>query len=264
MARNASGTHSLPTGNPVVTGTSVSSTVQNATMSDISTEITDSLSRSGKGGMTAPLRCADGAVSAPAHSYTSETNSGFYRAGASDVRLSIAGTDRYKQTATGATFTGTLTSTGAIAGASSGVAPAVYGVHSGTGDGVYGDANGTTGAAIYGNGGVKGVGKSGGPAVVGQGAANGNGGQFSGNGIGIGAVCTGGATGAGVDCTGGSTSGPGVIATAGGAGAPATGAIRLTPQAAPSAPVNGDMWIDSTAHTIHVRINGVTKTITIT
>lgn len=55
MARNSSGTHSLPTGNPVVTGTPVSSVTHNDTMSDISAEITDSLSRTGKGAMQANL-----------------------------------------------------------------------------------------------------------------------------------------------------------------------------------------------------------------
>lgn len=40
--------------------------------------------------------------------------------------------------------------------------------------------------------------------------------------------------------------------------------LCMVPGTAPSSPVNGDMWIDSTAHTIHVRINGVTKTFTLT
>ena len=44
MARNASGTYSLPTGNPVVTGTSISSTVHNNTNTDMATEITNSIS----------------------------------------------------------------------------------------------------------------------------------------------------------------------------------------------------------------------------
>lgn len=49
-------------------------------------------------------------------------------------------------------------------------------------------------------------------------------------------------------------------------GASTTGraGLRVVPGPAPSSPNNGDMWIDSTAHTIHVRINGVTKTFTLT
>lgn len=40
--------------------------------------------------------------------------------------------------------------------------------------------------------------------------------------------------------------------------------LRVVPGAAPSSPNNGDIWVDSTAHTMHVRINGVTKSIDLT
>lgn len=40
--------------------------------------------------------------------------------------------------------------------------------------------------------------------------------------------------------------------------------LCLNPGAAPTSPVNGDIWIDSTAHTMHVRINGVTRSINLT
>lgn len=40
--------------------------------------------------------------------------------------------------------------------------------------------------------------------------------------------------------------------------------LRVVPGAAPSSPANGDIWIDSTAHTMHVRIDGVTKSIDLT
>lgn len=55
MARNGSGTYSLPAGNPVVTGTAISSTVQNNTMSDIATALTQSLSQDGQTPVTANL-----------------------------------------------------------------------------------------------------------------------------------------------------------------------------------------------------------------
>jgi len=60
---------------------------------------------------------------------------------------------------------------------------------------------------------------------------------------------------AGGNFTGGATS-PGVIATAG--GAPVTGALRLTPQAAPSTPANGDTWIETTSNVAKMRINAAT------
>ena len=48
MARNGSGTYSLPAGNPVVTGTTISSTTHNTTMSDIATAITQSIASDGQ------------------------------------------------------------------------------------------------------------------------------------------------------------------------------------------------------------------------
>lgn len=47
MPRNGSGTYSLPSGNPVVTGTTISSTVHNNTMSDIATALTQSIASTG-------------------------------------------------------------------------------------------------------------------------------------------------------------------------------------------------------------------------
>ena len=55
MARNGSGTMTLAAGNPVVTSTSISSTVQNNTMTDIANEITNSLPRDGQAPPTANL-----------------------------------------------------------------------------------------------------------------------------------------------------------------------------------------------------------------
>lgn len=48
MSRNGSGTYSLPAGNPVVTGTTISSTTHNSTMTDIANAITQSLSNDGQ------------------------------------------------------------------------------------------------------------------------------------------------------------------------------------------------------------------------
>lgn len=79
MARNASGTHSLPSGNPVVSGTTIDASWANTTMADFSTEITDSLSRSGKGAMLAPMEAVAGSISAPGVAFDAETALGFYR-----------------------------------------------------------------------------------------------------------------------------------------------------------------------------------------
>ncbi|GAF72642.1 unnamed protein product, partial [marine sediment metagenome] len=52
MPRDGSGNYTLPSGNPVVSGTLITPSWANPTMSDLGNEMTDSLSRSGKGGMT--------------------------------------------------------------------------------------------------------------------------------------------------------------------------------------------------------------------
>lgn len=101
MPRNSSGTHSLPAGNPVVAGTTVAVTWANGTMTDLSAELSDSLSRSGKGSMTAALKTPDGTVAAPAHAFTNETGSGLYRAASGDIRIAVSGADALKLAAGG-------------------------------------------------------------------------------------------------------------------------------------------------------------------
>jgi hypothetical protein len=55
MPRNGTGTYSLPAGNPVVTGTTISSTWANNTLSDIATGLTNSLAKDGQTTPTANL-----------------------------------------------------------------------------------------------------------------------------------------------------------------------------------------------------------------
>lgn len=70
MARNGSGTMTLVSGNPAVTGTTISSTVYNNTMTDVAAEITNSIARDGQSPPTANLpmggyrhtNCDDGAA----------------------------------------------------------------------------------------------------------------------------------------------------------------------------------------------------------
>ena len=103
MPRNGSGSYSLPAGNPVSSGTLIEASWANTTLSDIASAVTDSLARSGEGGMTGPLRAADGTVSTPSVSFVSETATGFYRAGATDVRFAMAGVDVATLTTAGVT-----------------------------------------------------------------------------------------------------------------------------------------------------------------
>jgi hypothetical protein len=110
--RNSSGTMSftsVPGGYPNwIPGQAITSSGLKQNFAELGTELTDSLSRTGKGGMTAPLRCADGSVSLPAFTWTSETSSGLYRIGSGDVGLSILGTKRWEHTVAGQIETGWL------------------------------------------------------------------------------------------------------------------------------------------------------------
>jgi len=63
MSRNGSGTYNLPAGNPVVTGTTISSAWANNTLSDIATALTNSISADGQTPITGALSGTNGTVS---------------------------------------------------------------------------------------------------------------------------------------------------------------------------------------------------------
>jgi hypothetical protein len=138
VARNSSGTHSLPAGNPVVSGTTISSTVHNT--NDISSEITDSLSRSGKGPMLAALELADGTVAAPGLSFDTDTDCGLYRIGANNLGVAVNGAKVVDVATTGVGVTNGLT----VTQSQSNTAGATV-TGNGTASGVVG-TGGTTGA----------------------------------------------------------------------------------------------------------------------
>ena len=55
MSRNGTGTYNLPAGNPVVTGTTISSTWANNTLTDIATALTNSVAADGQTPITGAL-----------------------------------------------------------------------------------------------------------------------------------------------------------------------------------------------------------------
>jgi hypothetical protein len=77
MPRNVSGTYSLPLP-PVVPNTTIATTWANPTLDDIAAALTDSLSRSGNGGMSAPFLLVDGTEAAPALAFSSSPGSGIW------------------------------------------------------------------------------------------------------------------------------------------------------------------------------------------
>lgn len=101
MPRDANGNYTLPAGNPVVTQTNISSAWANDTMSDMGTEMTDSLSRSGKGGMTGPFPIVDSQGGVPGLSFTAEPTTGIKREGAGDMRAQVLGVDKMRWTSGG-------------------------------------------------------------------------------------------------------------------------------------------------------------------
>lgn len=90
-ARNSSGTYSLNPSSPATPNTTISSSYFNTWRSDVATELTDSASRTGKGGFLAPVRGTDGSVGLPAFSFTNDTDTGFYRIGSGELALSLNG-----------------------------------------------------------------------------------------------------------------------------------------------------------------------------
>ena len=186
--RNGSGTYSLPNGNPVVSGTTVSSTWANNTLSDIGNELSGSLSRSGYGGMLAPLQCSDGNQGAPGVGFTNEPASGLYRNATGDVRVSVRGAwiqswlatgsnistgltvTQGQLNATGLNVTGNGTGIGAITTGGSSSAAGSYSVGgapngvgsqaagSGTASGVVGTGGSSSGIGVQGTGGPGGAG----------------------------------------------------------------------------------------------------------
>jgi hypothetical protein len=114
MSRGGGGTYTLPAGNPVVTGTTITSTWANTTLTDIATALTDSLSRSGLGGMTAALLGTDGTAAAPAYSFTSEPDTGLYLFGPNQLGFATGGVFRGRIESSGGWFIPAPTSGGSF------------------------------------------------------------------------------------------------------------------------------------------------------
>lgn len=100
----SSGTFSLVSGNPVVTGTTISSTWANNTLSDIATGLSTCILKNGTQTLTADIpfagfgatnvriRAIDGLVGTPGMTFDLDTDNGFYRIGTNNVGFSLGGT----------------------------------------------------------------------------------------------------------------------------------------------------------------------------
>jgi hypothetical protein len=152
-SRNSAGTYSLPAGNPVVSGQPISSSWANTTLTDLATEVTNSLDRNGRGAMLAPLQLSTGSCAAPSLTFSADTDVGLYRAGANDARMCVASTALAKYTATGVTFLEAVASEkGFTATQSTANGNAITATANGSGAGVLGNSTTTAESA-----GIRGV-----------------------------------------------------------------------------------------------------------
>jgi len=115
MPRDAAGNYTLPPGiNPVVPGTDIEADWANPTLEDVANALSDSLSRTGSGGMLVPFKFADGAIGAPSITWTNQPQSGWYRAATDDFRYVINGVDILQLQMTAVTIKKPLTVNGSV------------------------------------------------------------------------------------------------------------------------------------------------------
>lgn len=108
MARDSSGTYTRVSNSfsaPVV-GTIISPVDASSFFDDMATEITDSYSRSIKGGML-----SNGTAGAPAFTWSSDLNTGIFRIGADNLGIAAGGTKIIDVSTTAVGITGALTAT---------------------------------------------------------------------------------------------------------------------------------------------------------
>jgi len=112
MARNGSGTYSVP--NSFSASTTIESAKVNQNFTDVGSEITGSLPRNGEAGMTGQLKADAGTVSAPGITFSTDLNLGLYRIGADNAGWTCNGAKVLDVSATGLGVTGALDVTGAL------------------------------------------------------------------------------------------------------------------------------------------------------
>lgn len=115
MPRDVNGNYTVPPGiNPVIPGTPIEDTWANPTLADVAAALTDSLSRSGLGGMTAPFKNADGSAVNPGMTFTNEPTSGIYRASLGVVWFTILGIPIFKISSAGIELAAGLVATNIV------------------------------------------------------------------------------------------------------------------------------------------------------
>lgn len=111
MPRDTGGIYTLP-GQTYVPGTIILSSDMNQKFADLTTAITQSLSRTGDGNMLAPMRVPSGSAANPTFSWSSDPQTGFFLNTPGDVRLVSAGAIIEQWTLTAVSINRPLTVTG--------------------------------------------------------------------------------------------------------------------------------------------------------
>tara|TARA_R110000824_G_scaffold175624_1_gene354285 strand:- start:1857 stop:3482 length:1626 start_codon:yes stop_codon:yes gene_type:complete len=94
MPRDSSGNYTLPEP-AVVTGSTILAAPYNSTLSDIAAALTDSLSRTGSGGLSV-ARFESGTDSAPGIAWVDEIGLGFRRASAANMAVCMGGAEMFR------------------------------------------------------------------------------------------------------------------------------------------------------------------------
>lgn len=106
MSRNGSGTYSLPSGNPVVTNTTISSTWANNTLNDIASALTGSIAADGQTTVTGNLQMGNNKIVNLADG-TSATDAATVGQLSGMVRQTVVATFNTQSTTTSASFVNT-------------------------------------------------------------------------------------------------------------------------------------------------------------
>lgn len=110
---NGSGTFSII--NTFTPNTTILSSPVNANFSDVASNgLSNCLTRDGQAGMTAVLKLITGSVTAPSLSFTSDTNTGLYDAGADNPAMAAGGVQQQNWTLTSSVLATAITESGQI------------------------------------------------------------------------------------------------------------------------------------------------------
>ena len=102
MARNGSGTYTVP--NSFTPSTTIDSSDVNQNFTDLGDEMTNSLAIDGQSVMTGQLKAANGSNTTPSLSFGADLDTGFYRKASNQIGIGLGGTEVGYFDATGPVF----------------------------------------------------------------------------------------------------------------------------------------------------------------